>query len=238
MDISHKVALVTGASKGIGRAVAIALAQRKAHVVICARDKKRLDDTARMIEAVGSKVCVIVADLRQKESIDHVVQKAVDTFGTIDILINNAGLGYFAKISELTVDQWDAMFALNVRSVFLLTQQALPHLRNQGESVILNVVSLAGKNAFVGGTGYAATKHALLGFSRCLMLEERANGVRVMAICPGSVDTHFFDDHADRENIKQIKILNADDIAATIVNMISMPQHALISEVDIRPTNP
>lgn len=238
MDITNKVALVTGASKGIGRAVAIALAQRKAHVVICARDKKRLDDTGRIIEALGSKVCVVASDLRQKESIDHVVQKAVDTFGTIDILINNAGLGYFGKISELTVEQWDEMFTLNVRSVFLLTQQALPYLRNQGESVILNVVSLAGKNAFVGGTGYAATKHALLGFSRCLMLEERANGVRVMAICPGSVNTPFFDDHADRESIKQKKILTADDIAVTIVNMITMPQHALISEVDIRPTNP
>jgi 3-oxoacyl-[acyl-carrier protein] reductase len=134
------------------------------------------------------------------------------------------------------------MFNLNVRGLFIATREALPYLRKPGEAVIVNVVSLAGKNAFASGGGYAATKHAVLGFSRCLMLEERKNGIRVLAICPGSVDTHFFQDQQGPEENKMKpnleKVLKPGDIADTILHMIRMPQRAMISEVDIRPSNP
>ena len=131
------------------------------------------------------------------------------------------------------------MFNLNVRGLFLATRGCLPYLREAAESVIVNVASLAGKNAFVNGAGYAASKHAVLGFSRCLMLEERKNGVRVLAICPGSVDTPFFDPSRVVSKPRNTdKILKAEDVASSIVHMIEMPQTAMISEIDIRPSNP
>jgi 3-oxoacyl-[acyl-carrier protein] reductase len=134
------------------------------------------------------------------------------------------------------------MFNLNVRGFFIATREALPYLRKQGEGVIVNVVSLAGKNAFVGGGGYAASKHAVLGFTRCLMLEERKNGIRGLAICPGSVDTYFFQVQQGPGETRMTpnleKVLKSGDIADTILHMIRMPQRALISEVDIRPSNP
>jgi 3-oxoacyl-[acyl-carrier protein] reductase len=170
------------------------------------------------------------------------IRQTAEQFGQIDILINNAGIGHFFPAADMPVTLWDEMFNLNVRGLFLATQAALPDLRKSGEAVIVNVVSLAGKNAFVGGSGYAASKHAVLGFSRCLMLEERKNGIRVLAICPGSVDTYFFQAQQSPQGFKmernREKILKAEDIADSILHMIGMPQRSLISEIDIRPTNP
>ena len=125
-----------------------------------------------------------------------------------------------------------------VRGLFIATREALPHLRDAGESVVVNVASLAGKNAFVNGGGYAATKHAVVGFSRCLMLEERKNGIRVLTICPGSVATNFFDDHHDTFDPKRERILQSEDVAESIIHMIKLPQRAMVSEIDIRPSNP
>jgi 3-oxoacyl-[acyl-carrier protein] reductase len=114
----------------------------------------------------------------------------------------------------------------------------LPYLREAEESVVINVASLAGKNAFINGGGYAATKHAVIGFSRCLMLEERKNGIRVLAICPGSVATNFFDDHHGTLDPKRDRILRSEDVAESIIHMIKLPQRAMVSEIDIRPSNP
>jgi 3-oxoacyl-[acyl-carrier protein] reductase len=122
--------------------------------------------------------------------------------------------------------------------LFIATREALPHLRRAGESVVVNVASLAGKNALVGGGGYAASKHAVLGFSRCLMLEERKHGVRVLAICPGSVATHFSGDRHLDDPERRKRITQPEDVAESILHMIRLPQRALVSEIDLRPTNP
>ena len=238
MDLKDKVVLITGASKGIGKITSIAMAKKQAKLAIAARTSHLLDETAKEIEKAGSSVFTYAGDLTQENQLDQFIKSAVAHFGKIDILVNNAGIGHFGKIGELSIDKWDEMFNLNIRSVFLITQKALPFLRKQGESVIVNVASLAGKNFFVGGGGYAATKHALVGFSRCLMLEERGNGVRVLTLCPGSVDTHFFDGRENEDEIRKKRILHAEDVAQTIIGMIELPQHALVSEIDIRPTNP
>jgi short-subunit dehydrogenase len=158
--------------------------------------------------------------------------------GSIDILINNAGFGHFHPIADFSTKDWDEMFNLNVRGVFIATREALPFLRQAAESAVINVVSLAGKNAFVNGGGYAASKHALLGFSRCLMLEERKNGVRVLAICPGSVATNFFDGHHGTLDPKRERILRPEDVAESIIHMLKLPQRAMVSEIDIRPSDP
>ena len=111
-------------------------------------------------------------------------------------------------------------------------------MRKAGESAVVNVVSLAGKNAFLNGGGYSATKHAVLAFSRCLFLEERENGVRVLAICPGSVDTDFFDDRSEISNTRRQNMVQSEDVAESILHMLKLPQRAMVSEIDIRPTNP
>ncbi len=238
MDIKNKIALVTGASKGIGRETALALAREGAHIAISARSEELLQEVAGEIRAAGSKALVFPGDMSDEKTIAEFVEATIAEFGRLDILINNAGVGIFGPIAELSTEDWDTMFNLNMRGVFLMTRTCLPHLRAAGESVVVNVASLAGKNAFVGGGGYAATKHALLGFSRCLMLEERQHGLRVLAICPGSVNTPFNIDRSPADDPRRRRIIQPEDVAATIVHMIRMPQHTMISEIDMRPSNP
>ncbi|HHL71644.1 MAG TPA: SDR family NAD(P)-dependent oxidoreductase [Bacteroidetes bacterium] len=238
MDIKNKIALVTGASKGIGRETALALAREGAHIAISARSEELLQEVAGEVRAAGSKALVFPGDMSDEKTIAEFVEATIAEFGRLDILINNAGVGIFGPVAELSTEDWDTMFNLNMRGVFLMTRTCLPHLRAAGESVVVNVASLAGKNAFVGGGGYAATKHALLGFSRCLMLEERQHGLRVLAICPGSVNTPFNIDRSPADDPRRRRIIQPEDVAATILHMIRMPQHTMISEIDMRPSNP
>ncbi len=238
MDIKNKVALITGASKGIGRETALALAREGAHVAISARSENLLQEVAAEIRALGQKALPFAGDMSKESDIERFVEATIAEFGGIDILVNNAGIGIFGPIAGLSTEDWDTMFNLNVRGVFLMTRTCLLHLRAAGESVIVNVASLAGKNAFTGGGGYAATKHALLGFSRCLMLEERDKGVRVLTLCPGSVNTHFNIDRSPEDDPRRKRIIQPEDVAETILHMIRMPQHTMISEIDMRPSNP
>jgi 3-oxoacyl-[acyl-carrier protein] reductase len=233
MVLKDKVALVTGASKGIGKAIALALARQGVSLSISARSKTELERTAAEIRESGVRCLPFAGDMSKEEEIKRFVQAGIKEYGAMQILVNNAGLGRFKPVYELSTAEWDEMFNLNVRGLFIATRECLPYLRKAGEAAVVNVVSLAGKNAFVNGAGYAATKHAVLGFSRCLMLEERNNGIRVLAMCPGSVDTGFSSNPAKRE-----KILRPEDVASGIVHMLQLPQRAMISEIDIRPTNP
>jgi len=232
MILKDKVALVTGASKGIGKAIALTLARQGVSLAISARTKGELERTAAEIRQSGVKCLAFTGDMSKEDDIKRFVQTCLKEYGSLHILVNNAGMGYFKPVYELRTSEWDEMFNLNARGLFITTRECLPYLRKAGESVIVNVVSLAGKNFFVNGGGYAASKHAVLGFSRCLMLEERNNGIRVLAICPGSVDTEFSTDP------KRKKVLQAQDVADSILHMIQLPQWAMVSEIDIRPTNP
>jgi len=238
MEIRNKVACITGASKGIGKETALALAHKGASIAISARSKELLERTAEEAQSYGVKVFSFVGDMSVEDDIKKFISETEVKLGGLDILINNAGFGHFFPIAEFPTKDWDEMFNLNVRGLFITTREALPHLRKAGESVVVNVASLAGKNAFVNGGGYAATKHAVIGFSRCLMLEERKNGIRVLTICPGSVATNFFDDHHDTFDPKRDRILKAEDVAESIVHMIRLNQRAMVSEIDIRPSNP
>lgn len=237
MDIKNKVAIVTGASKGIGRQVALDLARAGADVAISARSQSLLDEVAAEIENTGRKAFVFAGDMSDEDDIKSFIKKTAETFGKIDILVNNAGLGHFHPVAELSTEHWDEMFNLNVRGLFIATREALPYLRDAGESFVTNVSSLAGKNSFPGGGGYAATKHAVMAFSRCLMLEERKNGLRVLAICPGSVTTNFADNRPGLLAPEK-KALKPEDVSSAIIHAIQLPQHAMISEIDIRPSNP
>jgi 3-oxoacyl-[acyl-carrier protein] reductase len=238
MELADKVAVITGASKGIGKAVALAMADEGAHVAISARSGDLLKAVESQIREKGRDVFSFIGDMSVEEEIKSFISGAHDHFKRMDILINNAGLGIFKSVADMETGDWDTMFNLNVRGLFIATRDSLPYLREAGESAVVNVVSLAGKNTFVKGAGYSATKHAVLAFSKCLMLEEREHGLRVLAICPGSVATHFSGDPGDKPDPRREKITQAEDVAASIIHMLRMPQRAMVSEIDIRPTNP
>ena len=138
---------------------------------------------------------------------------------------------------ELTLEDWDTTMATNLRSLYLVTRAVLPGMRRRREGTVVNVASLAGRNGFVGGTAYTASKHAVLGFARSLMLEVRKEGIRVITICPGSVDTDMLRDQPMLKSDPQ-RILQADDVAQAIVDAVQLPSRALVSEIDLRPTNP
>ncbi len=238
MELKDKIIIITGAGKGIGRACALQLAEKNTRLVLTARHEETLKEVAEIAHEKGSQALPLALDMSREEDIKKMINAAVSLFGGIDVLINNAGIGMFNTVAQTPTEDWDRMFNLNVRGVFIATREALPYLRTSGGFVV-NVASLAGKNPVAGGAAYAATKHAVLGFSKSLMLEERKNGIRVMSICPGSVNTAFFDDHHPAmDEDKRKRILQAGDVASAIVHALEQPANAMISELDIRPSNP
>lgn len=234
MSLQGQVAIVTGASKGIGKAIARSFAKEKMKVVLTARTKSELDKVADEVKQLGGEPLVIPADVSRGQAVDQLISQTLETFGKIDILINNAGMGVFAPIDELSVQDFDKMFAINMRGVFLCTRAVLPHMKNQKSGAIINISSLAGKNFFKGGGGYAASKWALNGFTKCLMLEAREYDIRVSVVCPGSVATEF-SPHSGKD---PAKILQTNDVADAVLTILRLPQNALMSEVDLRPSNP
>lgn len=235
MKLKDSVAIVTGAGRGIGKAIAVALSKEGARTVLISRSQKELETVGDEIEGFGGKVEIAAADITDDASARRVFSDVAQRHGRIDILVNNAGIGRFAPVRSLALDDLDDMWRLNLRAVFHCTKLALPIMEKNKNGIIVNISSLAGKNAFVGGGGYAATKWALLGFSRCLMLEERDHNIRVVTISPGSVDTTF---NGQRDAAKAKRILSAQDVADTVILAVTMPDRAMVSEIDIRPTTP
>ena len=235
MKLEGTIALVTGAGRGIGRAIAISLSAEGALVVLNSRSGKELDAVRREIEERGGKAETAEADITDDAAAERVFRDITKRHGRIDILVNNAGIGRFAPVRSLTMNDLDEMWRLNVRAVVHCTKLAIQAMERDKRGVIVNISSLAGKNAFVGGAGYASTKWALLGFSRCLMLEERDHNIRVVTISPGSVDTTF---SPQRDPDKAQRILSPQDVADTVLLAVTMPDRAMISEIDIRPTRP
>jgi len=236
MTLENSVALVTGAGRGIGKAIALMLAREGATVALTARTVAELEQVKKEIEATGGSALVVRADLSKDADIGKLFGNISSRFNRLDILVNNAGLGLFAPVRDLSISDFDTMWSLNMRAVMLCTQRALKVMEPQKSGAIVNVASLAGRNAFVGGAGYAATKWALIGFSRSLMLEVRAHNIRVITICPGSVDTSF--SQSPKEPLRSATILHSEDIADTVVAALKLPDRAMVSEIDIRPTNP
>ena len=237
MELTDKVAIVTGSGRGIGKAIAIALAQQGARVVASSRTLGEISAVVREIETLGRQALAIRTDISQESDVNSMVSKAIQKFGTVDILVNNAGIGSFARVADLSAVDFDRMWGVNMRGVFLCTKAVLPHMVKQNSGDIINISSLAGRNAFIGGAGYCSTKWGLIGFARCLMLEVRAYNVRVITVCPGSVDTGFGrDSQAHPRSAGEIP--QADDIARVITDTLRMPRHVMVSEVDVRPTNP
>ncbi len=231
------IALVTGATLGIGRATAFALGRAGFRVGVCARTAVKVDALLGELRAAGITAAGRPTDVADPAQVRSLVELVTRELGPIDTLINNAGIAVIRPFSELTLEEWDATMATNVRSLYVVTREVLPGMLARKRGAIVNVASLAGKNAFVGGTAYVASKHAVLGFSRSLMLEVRKQGVRVLAICPGSVDTALIRNQTMLPR-HEGTILEPEDVAQAILDALRMPERALLSEIDLRPANP
>jgi 3-oxoacyl-[acyl-carrier protein] reductase len=232
-DLKDKVVIITGAGRGIGKAIALRFAEEQSRLVLAARTKNEIEKVADEVRHGGAEALAVPADVTMEDQVDRLIKTAHGAFGRIDVLVNNAGFGIFSKVAEMKTEDFQSMFDVNVRGVFFCTRAALPYMTKQEDGVIVNIASLAGRNALIGGAGYCATKWALIGFARSLMLEVREHNIRVITICPGSVDTSFGGNEGRKKTI-----LQAQDVAETVLAAVRMPARAMVSEIDIRPTNP
>jgi NADP-dependent 3-hydroxy acid dehydrogenase YdfG len=226
-----KVALITGASRGIGLAIAHSLAGLGAKVALCARDPKRLEAAATSLKQAGASVVAIPADIRGADEIASVVRETEHALGPIEILVNNAGIGYFAPVQEASEANWDAVLDTNLKAVFLLSKAVAPGMIQRRAGHIINIGSLAGKSAFAGGAIYCASKWGLLGLTQCMAEDLRSYGIRVSAVLPGSVATDF-SPHPGKDTSK---MLQPDDVAHAVESIVTQAPQSFISEVLIRP---
>jgi 3-oxoacyl-[acyl-carrier protein] reductase len=230
-------ALVTGATQGIGRATAFALGRAGFRVAVCARTAARLEGLVAELQDEGIEAAGAAADVGDAGQVSRAVEQLTAALGEVGLLVNNAGVMIARPFEELTLEDWETTMSTNLRSLFVVTRAVIPAMRRRRGGTIVNVASLAGRNGFVGGTAYCASKHAVLGFSRALMLEFRKEGIRVIAICPGSVDTDMLRGQPMLKSNPE-RILRSEDVADAILHAVRLPGRALVSELDIRPTNP
>ncbi|MCZ6915606.1 MAG: SDR family NAD(P)-dependent oxidoreductase [Gemmatimonadetes bacterium] len=229
--------VITGGTQGIGRAIAFALGAKGARVALCGRNGERVEQTVGELTSCGITAWGTSCDVSDEASVGDFAAGVFERYGAVEVLVNNAGLAYMAPLLELSTSQIDEMLDVNVRGLMLVTRAFLPTMIAAEHGDIVNIVSLAGKNGFAGGTAYAASKHAVLGFSKSLMLEVRAANIRVITVCPGSVETPFFD-KAGVELSNADRVLQPEDVAETVVAALALPGRAMISDLDIRPANP
>jgi NADP-dependent 3-hydroxy acid dehydrogenase YdfG len=225
------VAFITGGSRGIGLAIARRFQNEGAAVAITGTSQVHLDAAAKEL---GSSAMVMRADVRKYVEVETAIAALVAKRGGLDILVNNAGVGVFKPVAETTVDDWHAVIDTNVSGVFYGCHAALPHLKARGGGWIINISSLASKNAFVNGAAYCASKAALNAFSEALMQEVRYDGIRVSYVLPGSVNTGF----GGLTNTKSEWALAPEDVAEVVIDLVAHPTRSLPSRVEIRPAQP
>jgi NAD(P)-dependent dehydrogenase (short-subunit alcohol dehydrogenase family) len=225
-------AIVTGGTRGIGLGIARALVADGRRVTITGRDRRRVDDAMRQLGAAADRLAGEVVDVRDREAVDRLVAGAVSRFGKVDVLVNNAGVGAFVEVAEMTDDQWDAVLGTNLTGVFYCTRAAIHQMRAGGGGWIINIASLAGRNYFPGGAAYCASKAALIAFSEAVMQEVRFDDIRVSVVMPGSVATDFTGPSATGAAPWK---LTPDDVAQVVMDLLRHSSRSLPSKVEIRP---
>lgn len=233
--LAGKVVLITGASAGIGRASAMALAQEGARLVLTARRQERLEELAAAIQSLGSEATWVAGDATQEETALRCVAAAKQSFGRLDILINNVGVGNYKKLVETSAAEYDEMMDSNFRSTFLFTRQAVPEMIAQKSGTILMISSMAGKYGFAGEAVYCATKFAQVGFAQALDKELRPHGIRVGVICPGGTKTEFALGKGRTEaGVASSGMLEPEDVASAVLLACTQSPRARIIEVQMR----
>lgn len=229
-----QVAVVTGASRGIGRATALALSLAGVRVVATARTAAALDHLSAEARRDGGEVLAVPTDISRADAVRAMSRRAVEAFGTIDILVNNAGIGIYAPIEELTESDWDVMMGVNLKGVFLCTQAVLPVMRRQRRGHIVNISSIRGWVASPRTTAYAACKFGMMGFSQALAQEVIAAGIRVSVISPGGTRTHFGGTSPEQ---KRPELLPPDEVARSVLYALTAPAGAVVTQVVVLPVS-
>lgn len=231
MVLANKIALVTGGSRGIGKAIAMRLAELGAAVAICGRDRERLRATADALRGLTEKAFWQTADVTRADEVEKLVSATEAKLGQISILVNNAGIGLFGPAHEKSEEDWDRVLRTNLKSVFLVSRAVIPSMMRQGGGDIINISSLAGRNTFAGGGLYCASKWGVQGLSGCMAEDLRDHGIRVSVICPGSVATEF-----SGRGVKDAgKALQPEDVAHAVEAVLTQRQGSFMSEIHLRP---
>ncbi len=226
----NKVIVITGASKGIGLSCAKLFIENKFIVINASRTNPN--------PVKNKNYHFIKTDVSIEGEISDLFEKVLEKFKKIDVLICNAGFGKFSELSESTTKDFDEMFAVNVKGLYLCNRYVLKTMKKKKKGIIINISSIAGKNGIATASIYSATKHAVIGLSSSLMSEVRKDNIRIVTVCPGSTDTNFFDDPSAKLNSRRETLLSPDDVAEACLLAVRLPERALLSEIELRPSNP
>ena len=230
--LKGKVAIVTGASRGIGKAISLAMAKEAATIVLAARAIDKMNETAKLITAAGGKAQIIPTELTDECSIKNLVKAAAERFGRLDILINNAGITHSAKLEETLTQDYDRCLNINARAPFILCREALPLLKIAERAYIINIASVVGVKGYPLQSAYTASKHALRGMTISLSEELRDSNIRVHLLCPGGVDTELVQNV--RPDIKKQDLMQPEEIAELVLYLLTHKGNAVVDELHIR----
>ncbi len=234
--LSGRMALITGASAGIGQAIARALLAEGADIAVVARRGERLEALAAQARQAGRRCVTIVGDVRDEETAIRAVETTVHELGRLDILVNNAGMGIYKDLIDTSAADYDAMMNTNMRSTFLFARHAVPVLIERGSGTIINISSMAGVMGFAGEAVYCASKFAQVGFTQALDRELRPRGIKVGVVCPGGVKTEFaIGTGRTQAGVAASEMLDAEDVAAAVLLMATQPAGSRILEIRMRP---
>jgi 3-oxoacyl-[acyl-carrier protein] reductase len=232
-ELANSIAVVTGGGRGIGHAISLKLAEKGATVVITGRSEQRLNEALQPLLHLSPNCAAVPCDLRDRDSVERLGRELREKFGSVNILVNNAGVGGPPSLlHELDPATWDNIFDTNVRGVFYMTRAIVPLMRVAGGGHIINISSLAGKNPLPRGAAYSASKWALNGLSHSMAEELRGNNIRVSVVCPGSVDTEF----SPHPGKSAEKMLRGEDVAHVVAMLVTQRPQSFVSEVLLRPT--
>ncbi len=232
VELKNQVALVTGASRGMGRSISLALAEAGAHVILAARNEDRLQKVKEEIIAKGGLATPLKTDISVEQEILLLFETIREKCGRLDIVVNNAGIGIWGKLVDFAIEDFDKLINVNLRSMYICCQQALKMMIPAGSGFIINLSSVVGFKGYVNQSAYTATKHGVMGLTKSLAAEAQEHGICVSAILPGGVDTDFIG--AARPDLDRSILIPPEDIAKTVLFMLSLSDRTMVDQIYIR----